>query len=36
MMDGKHHVEILKDLAGSPHDLVVIGRPGHRAARATA
>lgn len=28
MMDGKHHVEILKDLAGSPHDLVVIGALG--------
>ena len=25
MMDGKHHIEILKDLAGSEHDLVVIG-----------
>ena len=25
MMDGKHHAEILKDLAGSRHDLVVIG-----------
>src|SRR5687768_16177470 len=28
MMDGKHHTEILKDLAGSPHDLVVIGALG--------
>lgn len=28
MMDGKHHVEILRDLAGSPHDLVVIGALG--------
>ncbi|OFW11921.1 MAG: hypothetical protein A3H96_26055 [Acidobacteria bacterium RIFCSPLOWO2_02_FULL_67_36] len=28
MMDGKHHVEILKDLDGSPHDLVVIGALG--------
>jgi nucleotide-binding universal stress UspA family protein len=25
MMDGKHHAEILKDLDGSQHDLVVIG-----------
>ena len=25
MMDGKHHAEILKDLDGSKHDLVVIG-----------
>jgi nucleotide-binding universal stress UspA family protein len=28
MMDGKHHIEILKDLAGSRHDLVVIGALG--------
>jgi nucleotide-binding universal stress UspA family protein len=28
MMDGKHHNEILKDLAGSCHDLVVIGALG--------
>jgi nucleotide-binding universal stress UspA family protein/rubrerythrin len=28
MMDGKHHVEILADLAGSPHDLVVMGALG--------
>ena len=28
MMDGKHHTEILKDLAGSKHDLVVIGAVG--------
>jgi nucleotide-binding universal stress UspA family protein len=28
MMDGKHHAEILRDLAGSPHDLVVIGALG--------
>jgi nucleotide-binding universal stress UspA family protein len=28
MMDGKHHVEILRDLDGSPHDLVVIGALG--------
>jgi nucleotide-binding universal stress UspA family protein len=28
MMDGKHHVEILKDLADSQHDLVVIGALG--------
>ena len=28
MMDGKHHVEILKDLDGSQHDLVVIGALG--------
>jgi len=33
MMDGKHHVEILKDLAGSPHDLVVIGAVGIGRAR---
>ncbi len=28
MMDGKHHVEILRDLAGSDHDLVMIGALG--------
>ena len=28
MMDGNHHTEILKDLAGSQHDLVVIGALG--------
>ena len=28
MMDGKHHIEILKDIVGSPHDLVVIGALG--------
>jgi nucleotide-binding universal stress UspA family protein len=33
MMDGKHHIEILKDLAGSPHDLVVIGALGVGRAR---
>jgi nucleotide-binding universal stress UspA family protein len=33
MMDGKHHVEILKDLAGSQHDLVVIGALGIGRAR---
>jgi nucleotide-binding universal stress UspA family protein len=33
MMDGKHHVEILKDLAGSSHDLVVIGALGIGRAR---
>src|SRR5262245_60175309 len=33
MMDGKHHVEILKDLAGSKHDLVVIGALGIGRAR---
>jgi nucleotide-binding universal stress UspA family protein len=33
MMDGKHHAEILKDLAGSPHDLVVIGALGIGRAR---
>jgi len=33
MMDGKHHVEILKDLNGSPHDLVVIGALGIGRAR---
>jgi nucleotide-binding universal stress UspA family protein len=33
MMDGKHHGEILKDLAGSEHDLVVIGALGIGRAR---
>lgn len=33
MMDGKHHVEILKDIVGSPHDLVVIGALGIGRAR---
>ncbi len=33
MMDGKHHVEILKDLVGSQHDLVVIGALGIGRAR---
>jgi nucleotide-binding universal stress UspA family protein len=33
MMDGKHHIEILKDLAGSAHDLVVIGALGIGRAR---
>jgi nucleotide-binding universal stress UspA family protein len=33
MMDGKHHVEILKDLDGSAHDLVVIGALGIGRAR---
>jgi nucleotide-binding universal stress UspA family protein len=33
MMDGKHHIEILKDLAGSAHDLVVIGALGVGRAR---
>src|ERR687894_513188 len=33
MMDGKHHIEILKDLDGSPHDLVVIGAVGIGRAR---
>src|SRR6266536_1113811 len=33
MMDGKHHAEILKDLAGSQHDLVVIGALGVGRAR---
>ncbi len=28
MMDGKHHAEILKDIVGSQHDLVVIGAVG--------
>jgi nucleotide-binding universal stress UspA family protein len=33
MMDGKHHAEILKDLDGSAHDLVVIGALGIGRAR---
>ncbi len=33
MMDGKHYTEILKDLAGSQHDLVVIGALGIGRAR---
>src|SRR5690349_4962140 len=33
MMDGKHHAEILKDLAGSKHDLVVMGALGIGRAR---
>ena len=33
MMDGKHHIEILKDLAGSEHDLVVLGALGIGRAR---
>src|SRR5262245_24590000 len=33
MMDGKHHTEILKDLAGSQNDLVVIGALGVGRAR---
>jgi nucleotide-binding universal stress UspA family protein len=33
MMDGKHHAEILKDLAASQHDLVVIGALGIGRAR---
>ncbi len=33
MMDGKHHTEILKDLDGSAHDLVVIGALGIGRAR---
>jgi nucleotide-binding universal stress UspA family protein len=33
MMDGKHHIEILKDLDGSQHDLVVIGALGIGRAR---
>jgi nucleotide-binding universal stress UspA family protein len=33
MMDGKHHIEILKDLDSSKHDLVVIGALGIGRAR---
>jgi nucleotide-binding universal stress UspA family protein len=33
MMDGKHHIEILKDLAGAKPDLVVIGALGIGRAR---
>jgi nucleotide-binding universal stress UspA family protein/Zn finger protein HypA/HybF involved in hydrogenase expression len=33
MMDGKHHTEILRDLEGSPHDLVVLGALGIGRAR---
>ena len=33
MMDGKHHTEILKDVIGSQHDLVVIGALGIGRAR---
>ena len=33
MMDGKHHAEILRDLDGSEHDLVVIGALGIGRAR---
>jgi nucleotide-binding universal stress UspA family protein len=33
MMDGKHHVEIIRDLAGSSHDLVVMGAMGIGRAR---
>ena len=33
MMDGKHHAEILKDLDGTQHDLVVIGALGIGRAR---
>ena len=33
MMDGKHHAEVLKDLDGSQHDLVVIGALGIGRAR---
>jgi nucleotide-binding universal stress UspA family protein len=33
MMDGKHHIEILKDLEGSEHDLVVLGALGIGRAR---
>lgn len=33
MMDGKHHIEILKDLAGSQPDLVVMGAMGIGRAR---
>ena len=36
MMDGKHHTEILKDIAGSAHDLVVIGALGIGRARDSA
>ena len=36
MMDGKHHVEILKDLDGTEHDLVVIGALGLGRARDSA
>jgi nucleotide-binding universal stress UspA family protein len=35
MMDGKHHTEILRDLEGSPHDLVVMGAVGIGRARDT-
>jgi nucleotide-binding universal stress UspA family protein len=33
MMDGKHHIEILKDVVGSQYDLVVIGALGIGRAR---
>ncbi len=33
MMDGKHHTEILRDVVGSQHDLVVIGALGIGRAR---
>jgi nucleotide-binding universal stress UspA family protein len=33
MMDGKHHIEILKDLAGSQYDLVMLGALGIGRAR---
>ena len=33
IIDGKHHIEILEDLDGSPHDLVVIGALGLGRAR---
>ncbi len=33
MMDGKHHVEILMDIAGSDYDLVLIGALGPGRAR---
>jgi len=33
MMDGKHHIEILRDLVGSQHDLVVMGALGIGRAR---
>jgi hypothetical protein len=36
MMDGKHHIEILKDLAGSPARSGRDRRPGDRGARAIA